>query len=379
MQPKLFILTTFSSLGISNDFQKALKENNILVPSEIQEKTIPTLLKTKTDFIGLAQTGTGKTAAFGLPILQNIDPLKNEIQALILSPTRELVQQINKQLFRFTKYVPTKIFSEELYGGVKIDVQINKLKRPTHLVVATPGRLVDLIERGALDLTKIKTIVLDEADEMLSMGFKQDLNRILNYTNGTRKTWLFSATMPEEIQRIIKTYMSPDAIRVSVDANTLVNKNITHQYTLVNGKEKFNTLVSFLEKNPDARGIIFCKTKAGVQNLTEYLKEEEFSVGGLEGDMGQRDRDKVMRSFKKENTQILVATDVAARGIDVKDLAFVLHYQLPEQLEYYTHRSGRTARAGKTGVSLALVTSTELGRLREIERDLGIRAVEVRV
>ncbi|MGB2127981.1 MAG: DEAD/DEAH box helicase [Flavicella sp.] len=370
-------MTTFSSLGISNDFQKALKENKLIVPTDIQTKSIPILLGQQTDFVGLAQTGTGKTAAFGLPILQKIDPTKNEIQALILSPTRELVQQINKQLFRFTKYAPKKIFSEELYGGVKIEQQIANLQRPTHFIVATPGRLIDLIERGALDLTHIKTLVLDEADEMLSMGFKQDLNRILNYTNGTRHTWLFSATMPEEIKRIVKTYMSSDAVRVEVDVDTLVNKNITHQYTLVNGKEKYNALVNFLEENPKGRGIIFCKTRAGVQNLTEYLAEDGFSVAGLEGDMGQRDRDKVMRSFKNESKQLLVATDVAARGIDVKDLAFVIHYQLPEQLEYYTHRSGRTARAGKKGVSMAFVTATELGRLREIESDLNIRAKQM--
>jgi len=372
-------LTTFSSLGVSTDFHQALKENGITTPTEIQEKAIPVLLHQETDFIGLAQTGTGKTAAFGLPILQNIDPNKNEIQALILSPTRELVQQINKQLFRFTKYAPTKIFSEELYGGMKIDVQIANLKRPTHFIVATPGRLVDLIERGALDLTKIKTIVLDEADEMLSMGFKQDLNRILNYTNGTRNTWLFSATMPVEIQKIIQTYMSPDAQRVSVDVDTLINKNITHQFSVVNGKEKYNTLVSFLEQNPEGRGIVFCKTRAGVQNLTEYLLEDEFNVAGIEGEMGQRDRDKVMRAFKKGTKQVLIATDVAARGIDVKDLAFVIHYQLPEQLEYYTHRSGRTARAGKKGISLALVTATELGRMREIEADLQIRAQQISI
>lgn len=371
-------MTTFSSLGVSKDFHQALKENNFIVPTEIQQKTIPVLLGDKTDFIGLAQTGTGKTAAFGLPILQNIDPTKNEIQALILSPTRELVQQIKKQLFKLTKYNATKIFSEELYGGVKIDVQISNLKRPTHFIVATPGRLVDLMERGALDLSKVKTVVLDEADEMLSMGFKQDLNRILNYTNGARNTWLFSATMPEGIQHIIKTYMSPNAIRVTIDAETLVNKNITHQYILVNGKEKFDKLVAFLENQDANRGIIFCKTKIGVQNLTENLKEEGFSVGALEGDMGQRDRDKVMRAFKNESTQILVATDVAARGIDVKELAFVAHYHLPEQLEYYTHRSGRTARAGKKGLSIAFVTATELSRLREIERDLEMVAREVK-
>ena len=367
-------MTTFSSLGVSKDFHKALQENQLLVPTEIQEKTIPLLLKQETDFIGLAQTGTGKTAAYGLPILQRIDPASEKVQALILAPTRELVQQIKKQLFKFTKHAPEKIFSEGVYGGVKIDVQIKNLQRPTHFIIATPGRLVDLIERGALDLTEIETLVLDEADEMLSMGFKQDLNRILKYTNGTRKTWLFSATMPEEIQRIVKTYMSPNAIRVTVNPRSLVNENIKHQYTIVNGKEKYNALVSFLEQNEEGRGIIFCKTKAGVQNLTAYLKKDDFSVGALEGDMGQRDRDKVMRSFKSKQTKLLVATDVAARGIDVKDLAFVGHYQLPEQLEYYTHRSGRTARAGKKGVSLAFVTAKELGRLREIEDDLQIKA-----
>lgn len=372
-------MSTFSDLGVSKDFHKALKENGIVTPTDIQVKSIPVLLKKNTDFIGMAQTGTGKTAAFGLPILQNIDPNKNEIQALILSPTRELVQQINKQLFRFTKYAPTKIFSEELYGGVKIDIQIANLKRPTHFIVATPGRLVDLIERGCLDLTKIKTIVLDEADEMLSMGFKQDLNRILNYTNGTRKTWLFSATMPDEIQKIIATYMAPEAVKVTVDVDTLINKNITHEYAVVNGREKYNTLVSFLEQNPNGRGIVFCRTRAGVQNLTEYLSEDEFSVAGIEGEMGQRDRDKAMRSFKNGSKQLLISTDVAARGIDVKDLEFVIHYQLPEQLEYYTHRSGRTARAGKKGVSLSLVTATELGRLREIEADLEIRAKQVSI
>lgn len=368
---------TFSSLGVSKNFLKSLKENHVMVPTEIQEKTIPLLLKQQTDFIGLAQTGTGKTAAYGLPILQKIDPSSEKVQALILAPTRELVQQIKKQLFRFTKYIPEKIFSEAVYGGMKIDIQINNLKRPTHFLIATPGRLVDLIERGAVDLTEIQTLVLDEADEMLSMGFKQDLNRILNYTNGTRKTWLFSATMPEEIQRIVKTYMSPDAVRITVNPRSLVNENIKHQYTLVNGKEKYNALVSFLEQNDSGRGIVFCKTKAGVQNLATYLKEDGFSVGALEGDMGQRDRDKVMRSFKSEHTTILVATDVAARGIDVKDLAFVGHYQLPDQLAYYTHRSGRTARAGKKGISLAFVTAKELGRLREIENDLEIKAEQI--
>ncbi len=372
-------MPSFIELGVDKDYLKGLQELGIKSPTEIQIKTIPCLLESKTDFIGLAQTGTGKTAAFGIPVLMGIDPSKPVIQALILSPTRELVQQIKKQLFKFTKYIDDKIFIEAVYGGEKIEKQINNLKRPTHVVVATPGRLIDLIERGEVNLKNINTLVLDEADEMLSMGFKLELNRILKYTNGARNTWLFSATMPEEIKNIIKKHMSPKAIRIEVNKNALVNENISHRFIKTTVKEKFGVLVQLLEGREEERGIVFCRTKAGTQSLTEKLKEEGFSVGALEGDMQQKERDKVMRAFKNESLQILISTDVSARGIDVHNLGYVIHHQLPEKLEYYTHRSGRTARAGKTGLSFALIISSEVERLREIQRQLNIEIKEIKI
>lgn len=371
-------MSSFSGLGVKKEYIEGLKELGIKKPTEIQERVIPVLLKSNTDFIGLAQTGTGKTAAFGLPILQSIDTSLNEVQGLILTPTRELAQQIKKQLFKFTKYVNERIFVEGVYGGEKIDIQIKALQRTTHIIVATPGRLIDLIERNEVKLNNVKTIVLDEADEMLSMGFKQDLNRILKYTSGTSNTWLFSATMPEEIKRIVKQYMDVNAPRVEVNKNAIVNANITHQFIKTEVKNKLNLLIQLLERRIDDRGIIFCRTKLGTQNLMEALKEEGFSVGALEGDMQQRDREKTMRAFKNGSTQILISTDVSARGIDVSNLAFIIHHQLPEQLEYYTHRSGRTARAGKTGYSIALITPSELPKIHEIQKALGIRFVEIK-
>ena len=366
---------TFQQLGIRQDLIKGLKELGIVNPTEIQEETIPQLLATSTDFIGLAPTGTGKTAAYGLPILQDIEIENQVIQALILAPTRELAQQIKKQLFKFTKYVDGKIFTEEVYGGEKIQIQINNLKRPTHIVVATPGRLLDLIERGALDLKHIKTLVLDEADEMLSMGFKEDLDKILKYTGTKKNTWLFSATMPAELNQLVKKYMSSKAIRIEPNANQ-VNKNITHQYIQVARQDKDDVLIGLLDERGQERGIIFTRTKAGAQKLTKSLKEEGFSVDALEGNMQQRDREKVMRAFKKGTLQYLVSTDVSARGIDVNNLAFVIHYQLPESLAYYTHRSGRTARGGNSGVSLALILPHELPQLKEIEQSLDIKFKE---
>ncbi len=370
-------MSTFKELGVQSYYIKALKELQINTPTEIQKETIPVLFKSKTDFIGLAQTGTGKTAAYGLPILQDIDASLPLVQALILSPTRELVQQIKKQLFKFTKYTDQKIFVEAVFGGEKIDRQLSNLKRPTHVIVATPGRLIDLIERKAVDLRNITTIVLDEADEMLSMGFKQELNTILKYTSGNRKTWLFSATFPEEIQRIVKTYMTGDIARVEVNKKTLINENITHQYILTAVKDKLDVLIRLLESKNEERGIIFSRTKLGAQKLAFELKEEGFSVGALEGDMQQKERDKVMRAFKNESLQYLVSTDVSARGIDVRDLGFIVHHQLPEKLEYYTHRSGRTARAGKKGFSIALILPSELQQVYDIQKKLNIKFEEI--
>ncbi len=370
-------MSTFTKLGVATSYIKALNEISIKTPTEIQEKVIPLLLNSETDFIGLAQTGTGKTAAYGIPVLQKIDTESSKIQALILSPTRELVKQIKKQLFKFTKYNDKKLFVEAIYGGEKIEKQLKSLQRTTHVVVATPGRLMDFIERGEIDLKHISVLVLDEADEMLSMGFKQDLNRILKYTGKTKNTWLFSATFPEDVKKITKTYMSVNAPKVVIDENTLVNANISHEYIKTTVNNKLNVIIRFLENRSEERGIIFCRTKAGVQKLARLLQEEGFSVAALEGDMQQKERDKVMRMFKNQSLQVLIATDVAARGIDVSNLAFVLHHQLPEKDEYYTHRSGRTARAGKEGVSVALVSAQEQQRIQELQNKLKIRFKEV--
>lgn len=365
-------MKTFLELGIYDYFVKALNENNIINPTEIQYKAIPFLLNEGKDFIGQAQTGTGKTAAYGLPILQKIDVKNTQPQALILSPTRELGQQIAKHLFKFTKFVPSKIFVESLCGGAKIDLQIASLRRPTHVIVATPGRLVDLLERKAISLTNIKTIVLDEADEMLSMGFKKDLDTILSATRGQRYTWLFSATMPKELKEIITGYMSPNAMKIQINKDDVINRNIEHKFVMCRREEKNEFLIHFLRSQLEERGVIFCRTKAGAQAVAELLEKQEFNVAALQGDMIQKERDKVMRAFKSKKLQLLVATDLAARGIDVADLSWVIHYDLPEKTEYFTHRSGRTARAGKKGFSLCMITTGDKDALRAIERELQI-------
>jgi ATP-dependent RNA helicase DeaD len=370
-------LKTFSDLGISGTFIKALEEINIIDPTEIQEKAIPFLIEKGTDFIGQAQTGTGKTAAYGLPILNAINPDKPHVQALILSPTRELGQQIAKQLFKFTKYFPKKIFIESVCGGAHIDEQIRSLRRPTHIVVATPGRLVDLLERKAIDLSFIRTLVLDEADEMLSMGFRKELDSILRHTAGKRHTWLFSATMPQEIKTIISSYMSPQAMRVEVNRNDIVNRDIEHKFLICSRLEKPEVLFQFLKAQGIGRGLVFCRTKVEAQTVAKRLQAKKVNADALHGDMLQKERDKVMRAFKNSKLQILIATDLAARGIDVKELAFIVHYQLPEKSEYYMHRSGRTGRAGNKGFSLSLITPRELEGLKGIEKVLGIKIKEI--
>jgi len=366
-------MSTFRDLGLDKNYIKSLKEVGIKTPTEIQEQAIPMLLNAKTDFVGLAQTGTGKTAAFGLPLLNAINTKNNAPQALIIAPTRELVQQIKKQLFKFTKYNTQKIFLEGVYGGEKIDIQLKNLARTTHVIIATPGRLVDVINRKALDLSNIQTVVLDEADEMLSMGFKNDLTTILSQTKGNRNTWLFSATMSDDLKAIVKRYISDDAIRLEINRNSIVNANITHRFVETSINDKLNTIIRLLEDREEERGIIFTRTKAGAQSLKHQLEQEGFNVGALEGDMQQKERDKVMRAFKNTTLQLLISTDVSARGIDVSDLAFVIHHQLPEHIEYYTHRSGRTARAGKKGESIALVLNNEYNAVKKIETTLGIK------
>ena len=361
----------FKDIGIDDDFVKGLNELNIITPTEIQEEVIPLLLTTKTDLVGQANTGTGKTAAYGLPLLQSINPNSNVVQGIILCPTRELGQQVAKQLFKFTKYTH-KIFVEAVYGGEKIDIQIRNLNRPTHIIVATPGRLIDLVNRKVVDLSHVKTVILDEADEMLSMGFKKELDQILGFINKKEQTWLFSATMPHGIRQIINEHMAEDAYRIEVGSKNVVNKNIDHQYIVCDEIEKLNEIIRFLKAQGEDRGIIFCKTKVATQKLTKQLIAKNVAVDCIHGDLTQKERDKAMRAFKNENLRVLVATDIAARGIDVAELSFVAHYQLPDQEEYYTHRSGRTARAGKKGISLSFVTSFELKQLRYFEKSLGI-------
>lgn len=374
----VFTLKNFKELGVSTKLIKALEENSIITPTEIQLVAIPHLLQERGDFIGQAQTGTGKTAAFGIPLLQYIDPKIQQIQGIVLAPTRELAQQIAKQLFRFSRYSPKRIFTEAIYGGDPIEKQRANLSRPTHIVVATPGRLIDLLNLNALDLSAVRIAVLDEADEMLSMGFKKELESILAHLSPKRRTWLFSATMPKALRQLISNYMSPDAHTVRIDRRNVVNRNIEHQYVICRIEEKFSEITEFLRSRGADRGLVFCRSRAGTVKLAKHLSDQGFLVGVLQGELSQKDREKVMRGFKKGRTQILVSTDVCARGIDVENLQFVVHHQLPDQIEYYTHRSGRTARAGKSGISVAFITGLDVKRLKGIEKELEIRFKRLR-
>ncbi|MEE9368760.1 MAG: DEAD/DEAH box helicase [Pontiella sp.] len=369
-------MNTFKELGISDGYLKGLEELGILTPTDIQARTIPMLLGKTTDFVGQAQTGTGKTAAFGLPLLASIDPKNPNIQGLVLAPTRELAKQVQKQLFKFTKYTD-RIFSEVVCGGDKIDRQIESLKRPTQVLVATPGRLMDLTRRKAVDLTHVKTLVIDEADEMLKLGFRDDIDSIMQMTKGSRHIWLFSATMPQGIKKMIHKHFSADAPFLKIDKQHIVNPNIQHQYIPCKEGEKLEKIVKFLKDRGEQRGLIFCRTRADTIAFGDALERQELSVAVLHGDLMQTERDKIMRMFKKERVRILITTDVSARGIDVEGLAFVIHHKLPEKNEYYTHRSGRTARAGKTGISLALITPHEEKRIKQISRELGIQFRDV--
>ncbi len=369
-------METFKQLGVSEALVKALKEIKVEKPTEIQQKTIPFLLKNNADFIGQAQTGTGKTIAFGVPLIQKINAKEKGIQALILAPTRELCQQIAKQLFKITKYTE-KVFVEAIFGGEKIEIQVNNLRRPTQIVVATPGRLIDLIERKAVDLSFVKTVILDEADEMLSMGFKDDLDFILGKVSSKSIKWLFSATLPDELRGLMFKYMSPETEKVVVSKAEVINQNIEHQFFICNFEEKFDFIVQFLKSQGTARGIVFVRTKADAQAVARKLQAKDFAADAIHGDLDQKDRDKVMRAFKNQKVQILVATDISARGIDIEGLGYVVHYQLPDQLDYYTHRSGRTARAGKRGISICFVTKAELKTIAQIEKELNIKFLKV--
>lgn len=370
-------LKSFEALGVPKEYIKGLNELSIVNPTEIQIEVIPLLINADTDLVGQAQTGTGKTAAYGLPLLMRMNPKRKVVQGLVLCPTRELGKQIAKQLFKFTKYTD-KIFTEAVYGGEKIERQIAALNRPTHIVVATPGRLIDLVKRKAVDLSQVKTVILDEADEMLSMGFKKELDRILGYLKNVENKWLFSATMPQGIKQIVNEHMSENAHRVEVSGRNVVNKNIEHQFLMCDEGDKLQVLLQFLKFQQDNRGMVFCKTKVATQKLAKQLEAKNVAAGAIHGDLMQKERDKVMRAFKKGSIQLLVATDIAARGLDIENLAYIVHYQLPDKDEYYTHRSGRTARAGKEGISLSLVTSAEKQQLRYFEKVLGISFSQVK-
>ena len=369
-------MSDFRELGIPADLVKGITELGILTPTEVQAGAIPFLMKNGGDFCAQAQTGTGKTAAFGLPLLTKVNPKKPEIQGLVIAPTRELAKQIGKQLFRFTKH-SEKIFVEVLSGGEPMDGQIARLKRPTHIVVATPGRLIDLIKKKALTLVNVKHLVLDEADEMLSMGFKKDLVTIFGLTRGRRSTWLFSATFPDSIHALVKGAMPGQPEMLTIDKAHVVNQNIDHRFAVCGKDEKNDFLTEFLGRRGEERGLIFVRTKAGAVALGRQLEKLGFPVDVIQGDLSQRERDKVMRGFKNERTRILIATDVAARGIDVEGLSFVIHYQLPEDFDYYTHRSGRTARAGKKGTSIALIDPRERKKIGKFEEALGVTFTEM--
>jgi ATP-dependent RNA helicase DeaD len=344
----------------------------IHTPTPIQAQAIPLLLEEKQDLIGLAQTGTGKTAAFSLPLLERIDPNSSKVQAVILSPTRELGQQIAAQIASFSQH-QRKVNTLAVYGGTSIVNQIRALKKPVQVVIATPGRLLDLIRRKAISLRNVEYLVLDEADEMLNMGFKEDIDEILKGVERENSvTWLFSATMPSGIRSIIKHYMSPTAKEVKVSTGNQVNKNIEHQYMVLRTEEKTSVLKLLMDSEDNMRGIVFCRTKLGCQKLSDSLSKEGYLADALHGDLSQNQRDAVMGKFKAHRLQVLCATDVAARGIDVNDLTHVIHYNLPDNDEYYTHRSGRTARAGKTGVSIALVSTRERTKLLGFARNIKI-------
>lgn len=370
-------MKSFDALGLSEAVVKTITEMGFETPTPIQEQAIPVLLKGDTDLVGLAQTGTGKTAAFGLPLVELVDSGTKNTQALIVAPTRELSVQITSDLENFSKSIKA-LNIVTVYGGASISDQIRKVRRGAHIIVATPGRLIDLLSRKVVDLTTIKYVVLDEADEMLNMGFKEDIDEILSTTPKDKTVWLFSATMPREVRAIAKNYMV-DPVELTMDVQKTGNENIDHQYTVVTERDKYLALKRHVDYNPGIFGVIFCRTKIDTQKIAENLIKDGYSADALHGDLSQQQRDRVMRSFKNKALQLLVATDVAARGIDVSDISHVIHMNMPDEMEFYTHRSGRTARAGKKGISLAIVSKREIGRIQQIERGLKRRFTKVAV
>lgn len=359
---------TFKDLGLRNEVLMAIEELGFTSPTPIQEKAIPHLLQDNSDFVGLAQTGTGKTAAFGLPLISKVKEKARIPQGLVICPTRELCLQITKDLENYAKHLNVRIVA--VYGGTDIKRQMNEVKTGATIVVATPGRLVDLTKRKAINLAEVEWVVLDEADEMLNMGFKEDIDAILEKTPDWKNVWLFSATMPKEVAAIAKNYMK-DPLEVSIGEKNSSNANIEHIYFMVKEKDRYAGLKRLIDYNPNIYGLVFCRTRMETARVAENLMKDGYNAEPLHGDLSQAQRDTVMNKFREKTLQILVATDVAARGIDVDNISHVINYNLPDEVENYTHRSGRTARAGRKGESLVLVNSRELYKIKAIEKIIG--------
>lgn len=364
-----------SDLGIQQQIQKALADLAITLATDIQEKVIPIILTQDEDIVALSKTGTGKTAAFGLPLIQKVDSKNDATQTLILAPTRELSQQIYNNLISFSKYLP-EISIVLISGGASIKTQVEALKSPTHIVVATPGRFLDLIEKKAIDVTSLKNLVLDEADEMFQ-ALKEDFMLILKALPKKRRTFLFSATMPGELKELVHNFMSKNVLSINSDTAIVGNNAIDHQYMIVEPIEKLDVLLHFLNSQEGGRGIIFCKTKAAVNKLAKNLAIRKISSGALHGSLSQGIRDRIMEQFRAGYIDILVATDLVARGIDVKELAYVINYHLPDTYEAYVHRSGRTGRAGAKGLSMTIISQEEVPEIANFEKALGIQFKKV--
>jgi len=359
-------MATFKDLGLEDNLLQAITDMGFETPSEVQEKTIPILLDRETDIVSLAQTGTGKTAAFGFPMLQKIQIESRTTQGLILSPTRELCLQITKEIESYGKH-KKGLNVVAVYGGASIQDQARQIKKGAQIIVATPGRMKDMIGRGMIDISKIEYCVLDEADEMLNMGFYEDITEILSHSPKDKSTWLFSATMPKDVAKIAKKFMhSP--VEITVGSRNVGTESVSHEYYLINARDRYLALKRLADSNPDIFSVVFCRTKRDTQKVAERLIEDGYNAAAIHGDLSQNQRDLVMKSFRTRQIQLLVATDVAARGIDVDNITHVINYQLPDEIETYTHRSGRTGRAGKSGVSMVIVSKSELRKIKSIEK-----------
>ena len=360
----------FQDFNLNPAILKAIDELGFKEPMPIQAEVLPVLLSQRTDLVGLAQTGTGKTAAFGLPILQNIDPKNRSVQALVLCPTRELCMQITKDLMSYAKYIP-EVLVVPVYGGSSIELQFKSLAKKPQIVVATPGRLQDMIRRNRIDFSNVQWMILDEADEMLDMGFQEDVDAILEYMPATKNTLLFSATMPAEVEQILNKYMD-NPVRISIGQKNSGTANVKHNYYLIKASDRYLALKRLIDYYPSIYGIVFCRTKLETQEVADSLIHDGYNAASLHGDLSQQQRDLVMNHFRQGFTQILVATDVAARGLDVNNLTHIINYNLPDDIDTYVHRSGRTGRADKTGICISLVHQREKHKIKAIEKQLGL-------